>query len=176
MKERTGRGGYTLVEIAMAVAILGILVMLAISSFSDLRVKYGMEAETKELYAYLMDARGRSMQRSRFHFVRFTPNGYATYEDTNPLPDGNRQYDAGSDNQVAGGTVNYPVVSFLSATGTQDNVIFNRHGEATGTGYILISPPAGSSVNPDYDCISIAQTRMRTGRYSSAGGGSCVEK
>jgi Tfp pilus assembly protein FimT len=67
------------VEILVVVSIIGILATLAVSSFLDLSEKYKVEAETKQLYADLMDVRGRAVQRNRFHFVRFTlPNAYAT--------------------------------------------------------------------------------------------------
>ena len=171
-----GEEGYTLVEIAVTIAILGILVMLAISSFGELMEKYGVEAETKQLYADLMEARGRAMQRNRYHFVRITETGYATYEDSSPAPDGNRQYDAGSDNQVVSVTVKHGIATALAATGTADNVIFDRRGIAAGTGYIRFSVASGSSAIPDYDCITILETRIRTGKYTSAGGGACVEK
>lgn len=173
---RAGGGeGYTLVEIAVTIAILGILVVLAISSFGELMEKYGVESETKQLYADLMEARGRAMQRNRYHFVRITETGYATYEDISPAPDGNRQYDAGSDNQVVGVTVKHSITSSLAATGTADNVIFDRRGIAAGTGYVRFSVASGSSAIPDYDCITILETRIRTGKMNVAMD-NCVEK
>lgn len=166
-----------MVEIAVTIAILGILAMLAISSFRELMEKYGVEAETKQLYADLMDARGRAMQRNRYHFVRIKANrlGYETYEDSNTSPDGNRQYDAGLDNQVANVTVKHQITASLTGTGTADNVIFDRRGVTSGTGYIRFSVASGSSASPDYDCITILQTRIRTGKMNSALD-NCVEK
>jgi Tfp pilus assembly protein FimT len=160
-----------MVEIVITVAIVGILVMMAVSSFKELSEKYGIEAETKQFYTDLMSARGRALQRNRYHFVRITSSGYAIYEDTNPLPDGNRAYDATLDNQVVNVTLKHPVTSAL--TGGAVNFEFNRHGIASATDNILLSPMPGYSVNPDYDCITIRETRINTGRFSA---GACVEK
>ena len=159
-----------MVEIVVTVAIVGILVMMAVSSFKELSEKYGIEAETKQFYSDLMSARGRALQRNRYHFVRITSNGYATYEDTNTLPDGNRAFD-GLDNQVVNVTLKHTVTTTLS--GGAANFEFNSHGVASVTGYILLSPIPGYSVNPDYDCITIRETRINTGRFSA---GACVEK
>jgi len=174
VRGRNGKGGaegFTLVEIAITVAIVGILVMMAVSSFKDIGEKYGIEAETKLLYSDLMAARGRALQRNRYHFVRITSTGYATYEDTNTLPDGNRAYDVGLDNQIVNVTLKHTVTTSLAGGGT--NFEFNSHGVASDTGYILLSPRPGFSVNPDYDCITIRETRINTGRFNA---GACVEK
>lgn len=167
-------GGFTLVEIAIAVAIVGILVMLAVSSFKELSEKYGIESETKQLHADLMEARGRALQRNRYHFVRFTGTGYATYEDSyaSSSPDGNRAYDAG-DKRVVNVTVKHPITTDLPASGGVASLDFNRHGIASATGYVRISTGPGFSVTPDYDCISIRETRINTGQFNA---GTCVEK
>ena len=169
------RKGVTLVEIAIAVAILGLLAALAITSFGELREKYAIETETKNFYAALMEARGRAMQRNRYHFVNIAPNRYAAYEDRNPAPDGDGSFQPGLDNEVINGTVNHAIdASNLSATGmTGINIVFDRRGIATGTGFVSFSNKTGSSANPDYNCVTIRETRLRTGKMT---GGNCVEK
>ncbi|MGZ8449608.1 MAG: GspH/FimT family pseudopilin [Candidatus Deferrimicrobiaceae bacterium] len=158
------RGGFTLVEILITIAILGILVMLAVGNFGGLNEKYKVEAETKQLYADLMDARGRAMQRNRMFFVRFSGTGYATYEDTSTPPDGNGVWDNAADARVANVTVAHTITSALPG-----GFEFNRNGIASVTGDIRFS----STAVPDYDCITIRPTRIKMGQHS---GGVCVEK
>jgi len=81
------------IEALIVLAILGIVAMLAVDSFRGMGEKYRVEGETKQLYADLMDARGRAMQRSRAFFVRITTTGYRTYEDSNPAPERHRHGD-----------------------------------------------------------------------------------
>lgn len=166
-----GPRGFTLVEIMIAIAILGILVVLAVSTFKELNEKYRVEGETKQLYADLMDVRARAMQRNRYSFVRMTGNGYATYEDCNPAPDGNCNFESGLDNQVTRVTVTPHTIATTLAGGT-DDFAFNRNGIATDTGTIQIISPL-TTVKPDYDCITIGVTRIKMGAYA---GGTCVEK
>jgi len=167
-----GRGGFTLLEIMIVIAILGILAVIGVTNFRGLNEKYKVEAETKQFYADVMDARGRAMQRNRMFFVRFSgtgPNytGYSTYEDTNTPPDGNGNLENTIDTRVASVSVAH---TFTSTTA--GGFDFNRNGIASvATGNILFS----STAKPDYDCITILPTRIKMGQFN-AGTGMCDEK
>lgn len=162
--DRGGRGGFTLVEIMIAIAILGILVVLAVTTFEGMNEKYKVEAETKQMYADLMDVRGRAMQRNRWFFVRVDPTGYATYED-GPPPDGDTARN-GNDNLVTNVIVRHAIANDLAGGGSFG---FNRNGIANDNGTIRFV----STALPDYDCITILSTRIKMGQYA---GGVCVEK
>jgi type IV fimbrial biogenesis protein FimT len=165
------REGFTLVEILITIAILGILLLIAVTDFKGIREKYRVEAETKQLYADLMDARAQAMQRNRIFFVRFsgaTGTSYATYEDTNTAPDGNGIWDNTADTRVTNVTVEHTITTAL--TGGVFVFEFNRNGIASATGDIRFS----STAQPDYNCITILPTRIKMGQY--IGVGACVEK
>jgi len=165
------RGGFTVIEALIVLAILGIVAMLAVDTFRGMGEKYRVEGETKQLYADLMDARGRAMQRNRAFFVRFKTSGfgYETYEDSNPAPDGNNVFDSGSDTPVTDVTSRQAITKALS--GGVSNFAFNRNGTATATGHVRFS----SAVTADYDCVGIGTTRLNMGKYN-AGTGLCVER
>jgi Tfp pilus assembly protein FimT len=158
-----------MVEILIAIAILGILVVIAVSNFGGMNEKYKVEAETKQLFADLMDARGRAMQRNRMFFVRFSGTGpgytrYATYEDTSTPPDGNGSLDNTADTMVTSVAVAHTITTALPG-----GFDFTRNGIASVTGDLRFS----STATPDYDCITIRPTRIKMGQYI---GGVCVEK
>ncbi|HEX9191209.1 MAG TPA: GspH/FimT family pseudopilin [Candidatus Deferrimicrobiaceae bacterium] len=161
------RGGFTVIEALIVLAILGIVVVIAVDSFRGIGEKYRVEGETKQLYANLMDARGRAMQRNRASFVRITSTGYRTYEDTSPVPDGNGSLDNTADTLVADVTVPHAVAT----TGGVDSFTFRRDGTASATGHVRFS----SATRPDYDCVGIGTTRLNMGLYNP-GTGTCVEK
>jgi Tfp pilus assembly protein FimT len=150
------------VEILVVVAVLGILATLAVSSFLGISEKYKVESETKQLYADLMDVRGRAMQRSRFYHVQFTANGYATSVDGFPAPDGDSDSTNGANPPVVNATVNHAITTAF--TGGATSFSFNRNGIPSVTGHLWLA----SSANPDYDCITIAPTRIKMGKYNAA--------
>ena len=166
-EDREKRGGFTLIEVMITLAIVGIVVMLATSTFRGMMEKYRVEGETKQMFADLMDARGRAMQRNRAFFVQITNNGYKTFEDTNPAPDGDSLL-TGSDTQIAGVAVQHAI----TPTAGLSDFRFNRNGIASATGTIRLSPNV-QNVLPDYDCITVQMTRIKMGQINA---GTCVEK
>jgi len=156
-----------MVEILITIAILGILLIIAGSDFMGLNERYKVEAETKQLYADLMDARGRAMQRNRKFFIRFSGTNYTTYEDTNTAPDGNGTWDNTLDTMVANVSTSHTIITTFP--GSAAVFEFNRNGIASVTGDIRFN----SNAKPDYDCITITPTRTKMGQYN---GGGCVEK
>jgi len=165
--DKAAPGGFSLLEILIVIAIVGFLAVIAVGNFGGLGEKYKVEAETKQLYADLMGARGRAMQRNRMFFVRFSGAGYATYEDTNTPPDGNGVWDNTADTMVTNATVAHTITTAF--TGGGNTFEFNRNGIASVTGNLRFS----STGKPDYDCITILPTRIKMGQYI---GGVCVEK
>jgi prepilin-type N-terminal cleavage/methylation domain-containing protein len=167
--DKAVREGFTLVEILITLAILGILLVLAVGNFGGMNEKYKVEAETKQLYADLMDARGRAMQRNRVSFVQIRADDYLTFEDTSPAPDGDRALQTGNDTLITNTTVSHDIVTGNIAVPLNFN--FNRNGIASATGFIRFT----STAQPDYDCIWIRATRIKMGRYDATGN-ACVEK
>lgn len=163
------RGGFTMVEVMIAIAIVGIVVVLAVGTFQGMNEKYRVEGETKQMFSDMMDARARAMQRNRAFFVRINASNYTTYEDTSPGPDGNGSWE-NADTLVANETMTHTIVTDNLAGGAS-TFRFNRNGIASVTGFIRLS----STVRPDYDCITIRETRVKLGQYDAAGG-TCVEK
>lgn len=174
MSAVANRRGVTLVEMMTVVAILGLLAIILGFSFQGWLAKYKVEDQTKRFYADLMDARARAMQKKRVTFVDLEANRYRTFEDTNTAPDGNGELETGLDTLVAdsdrmwAGGLAYPIDS--SGLAGAPPVRFDREGLASPTGTIRLE---STRMSPDYDCITVATTRIRMGRWNGA---SCQEK
>lgn len=162
--------GYSLTELVVVIAILGTLLGIAGISGKTWLGRYRVEAQTKEMFTDLMNARASALQRNRMHFVNFVGTQYTIYEDTNPGPDGDGYYQSG-DTPVMQKSTQYPIVPALGGTAT--GFSFDKNGlvslatPTTATGTLHFDSEAG----PEYDCITLCTTRILMGKWS---GGDCV--
>jgi prepilin-type N-terminal cleavage/methylation domain-containing protein len=151
--------GVTLIELLVAVTIISILVFAGAIEFQGWYGSYRVESQVKEVFADLMNARSRAMQRNTLHFVQVTANNYQVYEDSN----GNGALDAGTDNKwwTNPKPLNYPSLQ----TGV---ITFNVRGLVMTNP----APPAGTEAymrfnrgtnRPDYDCILLGTTNVNPG-------------
>jgi prepilin-type N-terminal cleavage/methylation domain-containing protein len=163
--------GVTLTELIIVIAIVGILVIALGFTFEGWIGGYRIEVQAKEMYADLMNARARAMQRGRAHFVVINANNYQISEDTNES--GGAAPDAGD--LPISGFANLKVLQYPSLwIGT---VTMSTRG-LVGTN-ATIRFDIGTNTT-DYDCIVLFDTRINMGRWeecdASNPGNECCPK
>jgi len=161
--------GFTLPEILMIIAIIGILLGIGFFSFRGMMDRYNVEKQMKEMYVDLMSARIRAMQRNRIHFVTFTSTQYTVYEDTSPAPDGDGLFSAGTDSLILQKSLmpNFPVArspdpnqwSALSPLRFNAKGLLDTSVTTTGTVRVAVEK------NGEYDCIAISEVRNALGKW-----------
>lgn len=166
-----GYNAFSLIELLVIIAIVGILAGLSVASFSGLSEKYKVDNQTRKLYSDLSKVRIMALNRNRTHFVVLSATGYTAYDDSSPSPDGDGTLTVGSDTVVltSGETLN------LSTTAAQDflpiawngnaQAAFNSRGLSTTSKTICIY----SDVKPLHDCVKISATRIILGKLSEQG-------
>lgn len=191
--------GITLIELLVVVAIAGILAIALGASFVGWQGSLRVESEIKKLYDDLMDARLKSMQKNRVHFVDFTDTEtYTIYEDDSngaaKVPDGDGVLQRGSGDAAdtefpaSPRTLKYEVTIGTAAGVPPITFEFRRRGmvfpERTICMFTDFDGDKESDVHPDHDCIVLAATRIKMGKLqkqdtdggicrSVAGGGHC---
>lgn len=152
---RTNKG-FTLVELLVVIAIIGILTGIAGMVARDWIGRTNVEQQARQLYADLVNARTRAMNRNRVHFIVVDTalNRYQIWEDTDPAPDGDGVRTA-ADSLVLQTTTKMPFQGLAELR-------INTQGLLSSSGALRIE----NAYNPVVDCVAVSQTRIRMGRWN----------
>ncbi len=147
MDGKVNMRGFSLVELLVAVAILGILLAIAIPPFNRWRIKASIESDTKSVYALIQKARTIAFSRKIDLTVQAGPGTVCIYS--------------------ASGVLGCMDLSnpFSGSIG------ISRRGYFSQTGSIAYAGNADVEVN--YNCVVVSVNRARLGVLS---GGQCVPK
>ena len=93
-------GGFTLIELMIAIAMIAILSGIAIPSLSNLAPNYRLKAAARELYSDMQNARIEAIKTNTNAIIQFTPQPYSPAGQVGSYrisidSNGNGIYDAG---------------------------------------------------------------------------------
>jgi prepilin-type N-terminal cleavage/methylation domain-containing protein len=169
--------GFSLVEVLVVIAIVGILAGLGIASMAGLSRKYNVDNQVRKIYSDLTNVRIMAMNKNRTHFITLAASGYTAYDDTYDAAagaftqDGDGTLTVSSDavvlrsNQALNLSTTTSQEFYSIAWSGNNPMSFSSRGLCTTPGTICVY----SSVQPLYDCIKVSNTRVALGKLITQG-------
>jgi len=146
--------GFTLTEVLIVIALMGILSTIATFEFKKYTTKSNMEIQTKQLYGDLMEYRIRALYEKKNWTFKIAAASYGIYSSSNTAV-----------SPVKTVTLNHNVVSNNST-----DIVYDSQGMANVSAKsVCIS----SANNAAVDSVVISATRVQIGKKNE--GESCAD-
>lgn len=168
---RTRHMGFSLVELLVSVAVLGVLAALAAPSFNDSIKRYRIRAINEDLISSFQLARAEAIRRGRQVALIRETGCTATLIDNNDWSCGWRMVEDTDSNRTITAaeralvlqTTTIPNGYTLMHTGLGESIDFNIWGQAIGVGQkFVITPPEGVSGSTTQTVCMSSGGRIRT--------------
>lgn len=159
--------GFTLLELVLVVAIIGVLMSIATISFNNWQQKAQIESQTRVLFATLNQARVEAMMHKQ-------PRGVALQADGRSYLF--QAYSSDNQGRLAGTTTQAQASKFqiTEASGPADNVTqFDARGFTSDTGIFQIVPTGTTAL---VDCIVVGPGQTKMGKNTNGTNGTCFIK
>lgn len=150
-----GRGGFSLIEMMIVVALMGTLLAMATLSFNDYTRKSRIESQVKTLYSDIANVRSEAMFRRTGRITKITPNLFSVFPSNLPL--------------------GLPVKTTVLRNSVFHNVSsirFNERGLLAGADGVLLNDPVyiciSAANNAGVDSIIIGMINIQMGKRNGA--------
>ena len=150
--------GFSLVELMVVIAIIGIILAVTTINYGSWMRKYGVEAQIKEMHNDLSNIRVKAIQSKMRHDVVFSPNNFVF-----------RRFSTEGDvlgTQVFRKDLKYPI-QYVTGGALQnfaaDLMTINTRGYTFNLYTIVIPGQPDAST----DCLVVSTTRVNMGKYNA---------
>lgn len=149
MSTRSTRMGFTLVELALVILVMGLLCAIGVPTLQGLNRRQQLEGTTRHLAAQLRIARERAISTGTSQSIHFTPD----------YPRGTTM-DYHLHNGVVGSGWSFPRgVGYFGGSPSLGGVTFSPEGRASASGLIVLSDARGALDTLSIQLSGIVQTR-----------------
>ncbi|MGE3550612.1 MAG: Tfp pilus assembly protein FimT/FimU [Geobacter sp.] len=176
--------GFSLTELVILIAIIGVLASIATLGFNQWQRKYAIEAQVKEMLADLSNVRMQAIQTKREHRVYLNPQAYTTvrYDDTEleavriePTDGASGGVVVTSMGQVMADRqfrrpLRFGIQQYAAGVVTPFDdtpIIISNRGYVSPASRMTIAIAFGDGSGPAYDCLVITDARINIGRINT---------
>lgn len=169
--------GFTLIELIITIAVMGIMTGIATISFSTWQKKSKFESQVREMYSDLVDARTKAFTQKKVHGIVFQPNSYVMKSYSSEV-EYKYPADAASSTsgvQIMSKSLKYGITKTNTATAfTADNsaILFDTTGFTSTTpssstfGFTIVVNPI--DVSSHLNCLVISVARVNMGKWNGS--------
>ncbi|MHB8057966.1 MAG: pilus assembly FimT family protein [Desulfuromonadaceae bacterium] len=164
--KKSGCSGFSLIELLITMAVMGIVLGIATLNFNAWQAKNRIEAQIHEIFVDLNETRTSAFTQKVRYGIIFQPDRYeiksfnSEAEANDPLNSGTR---------LAVKRMRYGITK-AGASIVDTPVVFDTSGVASDSFTIFVNE---NDVGPNVSCIAISTTRVNVGRIN---GTACVFK
>ncbi len=143
--------GESIIEVAIIVAIIGVLASLGFASYRSLKAKYDLIYAAHKIYADMEWCREKSMGSAHGYGLYFGINSYKVFLDTND----NGKFDNGE--EVKGGSFSHIALSVSNTNVSNNGYIYSRRGSPVASFTLTITDEYSHT---KYIRVSMFKTRI----------------
>lgn len=153
--------GFTLIELMVVIAIIGVMTAMAGPSFSSWIPKMKLKADTREKVNYLRQARSRAIAENAQYGIYFnTDNNQIVFFKDISSPE-LATYEEGMDSLVHDPIDCVGNIEFRDCSFTNDVVVFYSNGSASTSGTINLQDTGSSELYTISVLASTGRVRMQ---------------
>jgi prepilin-type N-terminal cleavage/methylation domain-containing protein len=173
-RERTGGGGivirstagFSLIELMAVITIISIAIAISTLSFHSWQVKSKIEAQTRELFTDLSEARTNAFTQKKVYGIVFQPTSYVMKTYTSEVEYNSNASAAANGRVVASKSLKYGLTSQTGADISDSAVVFDTSGLATSWFLgrtIFVNPVTEPAA---LNCVVIYASRVNMGKIN----------
>lgn len=144
--------GFTLIEVLIVIAIIGIISAIGTFQFNAYFIKSAIESQTRQMYTDIIEQRSRALFEKRNRGVRIASTVLSLYSSANDA----------APRTVIGNPFETKVLKYPITSNNNSDIIFDTGGmlDTVSNKTICISATNSASI----DSIVVSETRIRLGK------------
>jgi type II secretion system protein H len=155
--------GFSLIELVVTIAIMAIVMTISTLSFNSWQVKSKIEAQTRELFTDLSEARTNAFTQKKVYGIVFQPTSYVMKTYSSEVEYKTNAAAAANGKVVASKSLKYGLTTKTGADISDSSVVFDTSGFTYNLLTIFVNPVTTPAA---LNCVVIYSSRVNMGKIN----------